>query len=158
MNTAGKDPKVNFWRDPTKVPSKEEVADLKKHLVEFVSSATGGPLKYEGKSMKEAHKGMKITNDEFDAAAADLKEALEKNGAKADDVKAVLAAVETTRKDIVEEAKPEETPKPPADKDKPAATDKDKPALPPPPPPPPPPDKPAPPEKDKPAPPTDKDK
>jgi truncated hemoglobin YjbI/ribosome maturation factor RimP len=112
VNTAGKDPKVNFWRDPTRVPSKEEVAGLKTKLVEFVSSATGGPLKYEGKSMKEAHKGMKITEDEFNAAAKDLKDALMKNGAKADDVDAVLKAVEGTRKDIVEAKEPEEKTKP----------------------------------------------
>ena len=148
VNTAGKDPKVNFWRDPTKVPSKEEVAALKKHLVEFVSSATGGPLKYEGKSMKEVHKGMKITNAEFDAAAKDLQEALEKNGAKPDDEKAVMAAVEGTRKDIVEEAKPEDKDKdkvtiPEKDKDKPIPADKDKVTIP---------------EKDKPAPPAEKDK
>jgi hypothetical protein len=77
-------------------------------LVEFISSATGGPLKYEGKSMKEAHKGMKITNDEFDAAAKDLKEALEKHGAKAGDVEAVMTAVSGTRKDIVEGKEPDE--------------------------------------------------
>jgi len=89
-----------------------EIADLKTRLVEFVSSATGGPLKYEGKSMKEAHKGMKITEEEFDAAAKDLKDALVKNGAKADDVAAVMKAVDGTRKDIVAEKKPEEKDKP----------------------------------------------
>ena len=126
VNTAGKDPKVNFWRDPTKVPSKEEVAALKKHLVEFVSSATGGPLKYEGKSMKEVHKGMKITNAEFDAAAKDLQEARWRRTAPCPtDEKAVMAAVEGTRKDIVEDkAAPPPTP---PDKDKPAPPDKDKP-------------------------------
>jgi hemoglobin len=112
VNTAGKDPKVNFWRDPTRVPSKEEVAALKTKLVEFVSSATGGPLKYEGKSMKEVHKGMKITTEEFDAAAKDLKDALVKNGAKADDVDAVMKAVSGTRKDIVEAKEPEDKAKP----------------------------------------------
>jgi truncated hemoglobin YjbI len=112
VNTAGKDAKVNFWRDPTRVPSKKEIADLKTRLVEFVSSATGGPLKYEGKSMKEVHKGMKITNDEFDAAAKDLKEALEKNHAKAEDVAAVMKAVDGTRKDIVEVKAPEDKTKP----------------------------------------------
>ncbi len=94
--------------------------------------------------MKEVHKGMKITNAEFDAAAKDLQEALEKNGAKPDDEKAVMAAVEGTRKDIVEEAKP-------GDKDKLAPADKDKTAVPEK-------DKAAPPEKDKPAPPAEKDK
>jgi hemoglobin len=114
VNSAGKDPKVNFFRDPTKVPSKQEIADLKKGLVEFVSSATGGPLKYEGKSMKEAHKGMKppITNEEFDAAAKDLKDALVKHVAKAEDVEAVMKVVEGTRKDIVEAKAPEDKVKP----------------------------------------------
>ena len=54
--------------------------------------------------MKEVHKGMGITDAQFDAAAADLKAVLETNGVKHDDVKAVLGAVETTRKDIVEGA------------------------------------------------------
>ena len=124
VNTAGKDPKVNFWRDPTFTPSKEQVAALKKSLVEYVSSVSGGPLKYTGKDMKAAHKGMKITDDEFDAAAADLKAALEKNGVKADDAKAVLTAVEGTRNDVVEKAS-EDKPKPPDEKkadDKPAET------------------------------------
>ena len=116
VNAAAKDPKVNFFRDPTYQPSKEQVAALKKKLVEFVSSATGGPLKYTGKDMKEAHKGMKITDAEFDAIAVDLKAALEKNGAKADDVKAVLDAVEGTRKDIVEVKGTGDKPKPPDDK------------------------------------------
>ncbi len=113
VNAAAKDPKVNFFRDPTYQPSKEQVAALKTKLVEFVSSATGGPLKYTGKDMKEAHKGMKITDAEFDAIAVDLKAALEKNGAKADNVKAVLDAVEGTRKDIVEVKGTGDKPKPP---------------------------------------------
>ncbi len=105
VNTAAKDPKVNFFRDPTYKPSKEQVAELKTKLVEFVSSATGGPLKYKGKDMKEAHKGLKppITDAEFDATMADLKAALEKNGAKPEDAKALLDIVEGTRKDIVED-------------------------------------------------------
>ncbi len=102
VNAAAKDPKVNFFRDPTHVASKEEVAELKKSLVAFVSSATFGPIKYTGKSMKEAHKGMKITDEEFNAAKEDLKAALEKNGVKGEDEKAVLDTVEGTRKDIVE--------------------------------------------------------
>ncbi len=119
VNAAGSDPiKINFWRDPTHVPSKEDVAALKTNLVAFVSSATKGPINYTGKDMKDAHKGMKITDAQFDACAADLKAALEKNGVKADDVKAVMAAVEGTRKDIVE-VKGDEKPKPPDDKPKP---------------------------------------
>jgi truncated hemoglobin YjbI len=99
---AVKDPKVDFFRGG-KVPRDEQgVGDLKKSLVEFISKETGGPLKYTGKSMKEAHKGMGITDEQFDALAKHLKKALEDKGAKEPDVKAVLDAVEKTRKDIVE--------------------------------------------------------
>jgi hemoglobin len=100
--TAGADPKVNFFRDKDFRPTAEEVATLKKKVIEFFSAATGGPLKYNGKDMKSAHKGMKITDDEFDAFAGHLKKALEKNGAAPEDVKTVMDAIGGTRKDIVE--------------------------------------------------------
>ncbi|HVS36750.1 MAG TPA: hypothetical protein VMS17_14410 [Gemmataceae bacterium] len=102
VNAAAADEKVNFYRDPKIKPSEEQIAALKTKLVLFVSSTTGGPLKYTGKDMKDAHKGMKISDAEFDACAADLRAALEKNNIKPADVKAVMDAVEGTRKDIVE--------------------------------------------------------
>jgi hemoglobin len=106
---AGPDPKVDFTRGGKYKLDDLAVADLKKKLVQFVSQATGGPLKYTGKSMKEVHSGMGITNAQFDAAAADLAKALAKNGVKAEDANALLRIVETTRKDIVEAGKPEAT-------------------------------------------------
>jgi hemoglobin len=99
---AGKDPKVDFFRGGKYKPTEQQVADLKQKLVEFVSQATGGPLPYTGKSMKEVHKGMGITEAQFNAAAADLKKALDQNGTKPADRDALLAIVGTTRKDIVE--------------------------------------------------------
>lgn len=102
FKTAGADPKVNFFRDPGFKPTAEEVAALKKKVIDFFSSVSGGPFKYAGKDMKTAHKGMKITDAEFDAFAGHLKKALEDNGAKPADVKIVLDVVGTTRKDIVE--------------------------------------------------------
>ena len=111
---AATDPKVDFSRGGKYKLDDATVAHLKKELIDFVSSATGGPFPYKGKSMKEVHKGMGITDAQFDAAAADLKAVLETNGVKHDDVKAVLGAVETTRKDIVEGAAPPPPPPPPA--------------------------------------------
>jgi hemoglobin len=99
---AAADPKVNFDRNGKYKLDEEAVAKLKKRLVEQISEATGGPLKYEGRDMKTVHKGMGITNDEFDALAKDLRTVLMDNGVKPDDVGAVLDAVLATRKDIVE--------------------------------------------------------
>jgi hemoglobin len=98
---AGEDPKVNVTRGGKIELNDAKVAALKKSLVAFISAASGGPIKYTGKSMKEAHKDMQITDEEFDAAGAVLKKALEKNEVKEEEIKALLTAVEGTRKDIV---------------------------------------------------------
>ena len=43
------------------------MAGLKKKLIEQIGEATGGPQKYTGKNMKDAHKGLVITDEDFDA-------------------------------------------------------------------------------------------
>ena len=96
------DKDVKFFRKANYVPTKEEVNTLKENMTAFISSISGGPLKYEGKGMKEAHKGMAITDKEFDAAAKDLAAALRKNGVKLDDAKEFMQKVEATRAEIVE--------------------------------------------------------
>jgi hemoglobin len=99
---AADDPKVDFTRAGKYKLSDEAAIHLKRELIDFISQASGGPYHYTGRNMKEAHKGMGVTNDQFDASVADLKKALQKNGVKPTDIDAVLGAVEGTRKDIVE--------------------------------------------------------
>ncbi|MEB0032786.1 group 1 truncated hemoglobin [Undibacterium sp. RTI2.1] len=48
-------------------------------LAEQFCALTGGPCKYSGKDMQEAHKGMNINNAQFNALAEDLQIAMEKN-------------------------------------------------------------------------------
>jgi hemoglobin len=108
----GADPKVDITRGGTRKLDELAVADLKKKSIEFISANTGGPLKYTGKSMKAAHKGMGITDEEFDAAVADFAKALTKNNVNAEAAAALLKFVETTRKDVVEGKKPVDKPKP----------------------------------------------
>src|SRR5215210_1724888 len=48
------------------------------NLKAFVCSATGGPQKYEGLSMKESHHHMGVTEGEFNALVEDLVKALDK--------------------------------------------------------------------------------
>jgi hemoglobin len=102
VDLAAKDSRVNFDRNGKYKLDPVKVADLKEQLVDFISAASGGPLNYTGKSMKEVHKGMGITTAEFNALAADLKKALEQNGARRADIEALLKAVEGARQDIVE--------------------------------------------------------
>ena len=79
------------------------VAQLKKHFVQFISVATGGPVHYDGKDMKSAHQNMHITNPEFDASMGDLKSTLDKLQIANQEQKELLSVVETTREQIVEE-------------------------------------------------------
>ena len=97
---AASDPKVNFLRDGKY--AKMDVGKFKKHLVDMVASATGGPQKYTGRDMKTVHKGMKITNEEFDALAADLIATLDKFKVPEKEKGELLAIVGSTRGDIVE--------------------------------------------------------
>jgi hemoglobin len=79
-----------------------DVAGLKRKLVDQIGAATGGPEHYTGKNMKEAHKGLGITNADFNALVADLVKALDRNRVPAkeqEDLKALLAPM---RADIVE--------------------------------------------------------
>ena len=65
--------------------------------------ATGGPARYEGKDMKAVHSGMHISNPEFDAVIGDLKVSLDRFQIPNKEQKELLAIVESTRPQIVEE-------------------------------------------------------
>ena len=98
-------PKVNVTRKGTPKewkPTPENVAKLKKHFVDFVAVATGGPQSYTGRNMKELHAGMQITQAEFDAAAADLKATLDKLKVPAREQEELMRIVGSTAPDIVE--------------------------------------------------------
>jgi hemoglobin len=72
-------------------------------LIQFLALATGGPAHYEGKEMKQAHAGLHISNPEFDASLGDLKASLDKLGIAVKEQKELLAVIESTRPQIVEE-------------------------------------------------------
>jgi hemoglobin len=104
---AATDPKVNFTRKGTALEwqaTPDNVAHLKKALVQLIGAVTGGPQKYQGRSMKEAHRGMKISDAEFNALAADLKASLDKFKVPEKEQGELFTIVESTRKDIVEKA------------------------------------------------------
>jgi hemoglobin len=81
----------------------ENIKNLKLHLSQFFAVTTGGPDVYTGKDIRSAHTNMHITNPEFDAAIGDLKATLDKLQIANQEQKELLAVVETTREQIVEE-------------------------------------------------------
>jgi hemoglobin len=58
--------------------AKANIPNLKRNLVDQICQATGGPCTYTGKDMKTAHKGMGITDADFNALVEDLKKSLDK--------------------------------------------------------------------------------
>jgi hemoglobin len=55
-----------------------DAARLRQMLIDQICNATGGPCEYTGKNMIEAHTGMGITEDEFNALVEDLVKSLDK--------------------------------------------------------------------------------
>ena len=85
-------------------PTDPNVEQMKKHIAQFLALSTGGPSAYDGKDMKGAHAGMRISNPEFDAAVGDMKATLDKLHIGDREQKELLAIIESTRQQIVEEA------------------------------------------------------
>ena len=113
---AAGDPKVNFTRGGVYAVDAAGVKKLERQLVELISAVTGGPLKYTGRDMKATHKGMGVTDAEFDALAGDLIAVLKKYKVPQAEMDELVGIVASTRKDIVEPkpAVPPPAPVPPA--------------------------------------------
>jgi len=79
-----------------------DTTKLRSHQVQFISAVTGGPVDYSGEDMREAHKGMGITDEEFGVIAEHLETALAENGASEEVREEVLGKVEGLRSDVVE--------------------------------------------------------
>ena len=81
--------------------AKTDIPHLKQMLVEQVCQATGGPCTYTGKNMRDAHKGMKITEAEFNALVEDLTKSLDKFSVKEQEKTELLTALGGMKADIV---------------------------------------------------------
>ena len=76
-------------------------AGLKFHVTALVCQVTGGPEQYSGRSMKESHKHLNISEKEWQAMAADFKLTLDKFKVPQKEQDELFAIVGTTRADIV---------------------------------------------------------
>lgn len=72
IKNAAADTRINAKFGKTDIPR------LRFHLIEQLCAATGGPCTYTGRSMKQTHKNMKVTEGEFNALVEDLVKALDK--------------------------------------------------------------------------------
>ena len=78
-----------------------DVSRLKTKLVEQICEATGGPCKYTGATMMDAHRGMNITEAEFTALVEDLVKSLDKFRVPAAEKTELLTALGGMKPQIV---------------------------------------------------------
>ena len=77
------------------------LAKLKMNLVDQICNATGGPCKYRGKDMVTAHRGMGISDADFNALVEDLVAALNKFNVPQAEQNELLTALASMKGQIV---------------------------------------------------------
>ncbi len=99
---AAADAKVDFTRGGRWQVSDANVQHLKSMLVAFMAQALGGPQSYAGRGMREVHRGMGITQAQFDALAGHLQATLQKHKVPARELAEIMKIAASTAADIVE--------------------------------------------------------
>lgn len=74
---------------------------LKAKLSDQICQAAGGPCTYQGRTMRDTHRGMNITDAHFDALVEDLVGALNQFSVPARERNELLSALGGMRRDIV---------------------------------------------------------
>lgn len=89
------DNRINSFFANTNIPR------LNTMLVNQICQATGGPCKYEGRSMKTAHAGMGVSDMHFNALVDDLVKSLNKFNVPEKEKNELLTALASMKGDIV---------------------------------------------------------
>ena len=76
-------------------------AGFKYFVTEMVCWATGGPQKYTGKTMKDSHEHLDITEEEWQVFLKDFKDTLDKFEVPNAEQGELITIVESTKADIV---------------------------------------------------------
>lgn len=96
LNIVGEDKRINGYF------AKTDLKQLKKHLINQVCQASGGPCTYEGRDMKTTHAGMKVTTAAFSALVEDLVQSLDTFNVPKKEKDDLLAVLGPMKSDIVE--------------------------------------------------------
>ena len=78
-----------------------DMAQQRRHLAAFLGVALGGPNEYRGRGIREAHRGLGITEAQFGAVAGHLVAALASLGVPEGTITTVIGAVAALQGDVV---------------------------------------------------------
>jgi len=95
------DPKLNANPKVDEAHHRVSRAGFKYLVTEMVCWATGGPQKYTGKTMRDSHAHLDITEGEWQVFLADLTATFDTFGVPAAERAELFAIVESTKGDIV---------------------------------------------------------
>jgi len=84
--------------------SEDSLHRIRQLIVDQLCAATGGPCYYVGRDMKTAHKGMGITESDWNITVNHLIATLDKFKVPEKEKNEVLGAISSFKKDIVEAA------------------------------------------------------
>jgi hemoglobin len=96
VGNVARDKRINGFFADTDIPR------LKRLLVQQICAASGGPCQYEGRSMREAHRGLNIRNADFNALVEDLVITLDKFGVGEREQRELLTVLGSLRRDVVQ--------------------------------------------------------
>jgi hemoglobin len=92
--------------DPLLMPYFKHLDDrdrrwLRWHMLTLLAVVTGGPSKYAGRDLHEAHADLHITGEAFDQVVWHLQATLQELDIQQEDQRAILAAVQARRDEVV---------------------------------------------------------
>lgn len=79
----------------------EKIEASKKHMCAFLEAGSGGTAKYTGRTMRDTHRGMNISEAEYMAALDDILAAMRKRGIDDATQKDVLAIAYSLKGEIL---------------------------------------------------------
>jgi hemoglobin len=74
---------------------------LRWHMLTLLAVVTGGPSRYQGRDLHEAHADLHITGEAFDQVVWHLQATLQELDIQQEDQRAILAAVQARRDEVV---------------------------------------------------------
>ena len=99
MNRLIADPQLGrFWAHR----GDDGIAREKQLVKTFIAAKAGGPIYYAGRENKQSHRGMRISQQDWDIFIKHLNATLDKFALAPTERNDVLAFIDSTRKDIVE--------------------------------------------------------
>ena len=96
VGKVGGDVRINSYFKST------DLVKLKAHLVNQICEASGGPCKYTGRTMKQTHAGMGVSDAAFGALVEDLVGALDHHKVGKAEKDELLGVLGPMKSDIVE--------------------------------------------------------